>query len=65
MRQITPAEYRERFFSPESRPTIRTVRRWCDRGLLPAKRIGANWYIDVDRLDSDETDPLVKKILTQ
>ncbi|WP_110647560.1 helix-turn-helix domain-containing protein [Salinicola peritrichatus] len=29
-------------------PGRSTVRRWCNDGTIPAKRIGGNWYIDVD-----------------
>ncbi|WP_342594554.1 helix-turn-helix domain-containing protein [Salinicola lusitanus] len=29
-------------------PGISTVRRWCNEGTIPAKRIGGTWYIDID-----------------
>jgi len=29
-------------------PTLCTIRRWCQDGHLPAKKIGNQWYIDLE-----------------
>lgn len=29
-------------------PSAGTVRRWCRNGELPAKKIGAHWFVDLD-----------------
>jgi len=38
---------REAFVNP---PTPTTVRRWCESGDIPSKKIGGTWYVVVDEL---------------
>lgn len=29
-------------------PAMSTIRKWCRQGVLPAKKIGGAWFIDLD-----------------
>ncbi|MBB1489479.1 helix-turn-helix domain-containing protein [Oceanospirillum sediminis] len=29
-------------------PTLCTIRRWCQNGQLPARKIGSQWFIDLE-----------------
>lgn len=64
MRFATLREYAEEFFTPASRPTMATLRKWAESGELPgARKIGGLWFVDLDRAEHDDTEALVEKIL--
>lgn len=47
-RLMTPESFREKYFSPESRPDLRTDRRWITEGDIPGVRLGPKrYYVDV------------------
>lgn len=41
-------EYREKEFTPESRPTMTTITRWIRTGKLEGKRIGGLYFVLID-----------------
>lgn len=51
--------YRRQEFG-EDGPSIRTLRKWCEDGELPAQKVGKCWYVLVCKV---KRDPLVEKIL--
>ncbi|WP_245583355.1 helix-turn-helix domain-containing protein [Oceanospirillum beijerinckii] len=55
-------EWRKRRFLGEA-PAPVTVRKWCANGEIPAKKIGGNWYIDVDAEANVTGKPLVDMVL--
>lgn len=46
-------------FGPDG-PSLRTLRKWCEDGEIPAQKIGKCWYVLVGKVKRDE---LVDKIL--
>lgn len=46
MRYMTPSAWAEKYFAEESRPPETTLRRWMQKGDVPAKKIGGSWFID-------------------
>ena len=44
--KLTIPAWIEREFSPDSRPTVNTVRRWARNGKIPTTRVGKQLYID-------------------
>lgn len=43
MRLIKIADFADRYFDESCKPDLRVVRLWCEKGLLPARRIGTIW----------------------
>lgn len=33
------------------------MQRWCRNGELPARKIGGEWYVDLDKFDADKELP--------
>jgi len=54
-------EYRETTFSPNSRPSITTIKKWINNGDIAGKIIGGNYYVDTDKILP--TNDLVNKVL--
>ena len=55
-------EYCEKLFTPDSRPSHATVRRWIREGDLAGRRIGKKFFVDSAAVDSGGN-PLVERIL--
>jgi hypothetical protein len=58
---MTIREWREASFTPASRPAVNTIRLWLEKGELPGRKIGGNWYVAEREKALDN--PLVKKVL--
>ena len=56
-------EWRKRRFTEESAPSSSQVRRWCNSGVLPCKRIGGTWYILADAELLETGNELVDNVL--
>ena len=44
------------------------LQRWCREGVLPARKFGKEWLVDLDRfdeLDQNDIDPLTAKALAE
>jgi hypothetical protein len=59
------AEWREsRFTTP---PDKRTVRGWCESGYVPAKKIGRNWFViinkEIEQTGDAKVDSLINSVL--
>lgn len=53
-------EYQQRF-TPKSRPTSATVKRWISKKTIYGKKLGRTWYVDPDRdvsANCEDTTPL-------
>jgi hypothetical protein len=58
-------EYRtQKFTTP---PSARTVRKWCENGDIPAKKIRASWFVIVDdeamQTGNKKVDSLINNVL--
>ena len=62
---VSLQEYRERYFSPESRPHMNTIRNWVRGGKLPIEKRGRRIYIQTDRLEKVTGNPLLDRILAK
>lgn len=31
-----------------------TLQRWCREGMIPARKIGSEWFVDLDAFDNPE-----------
>ena len=47
MRYIKLSKYREHYFEEDSRPDIRTLRRWIDDGILAGKKMRGQYFVDL------------------
>ncbi len=36
---------------PQSHVKVTKLQRWCRAGKLPARKIGGEWYVDLDEFD--------------
>jgi hypothetical protein len=53
----TLSEFRKHIFTPESAPSLSTLRRWVDRGALAGGRVTAGkYFVDLDKWDTEEAD---------
>ena len=62
MMLMLASQFAEQHFADGSRPSASTLRRWIDEGVLPGRRIGNNYYVDIHRY-SAVNDQLVLKVL--
>lgn len=44
---MDPDQWRKARFAGRP-PAMSTIRKWCREGVLPAKKIGGAWFIDLD-----------------
>lgn len=49
----------------ETPPSLRTVRRWCDNGDIPAKKIGKRWFIEANKELQQESPPSVDELVNR
>ena len=55
MKLASLREYGELCYTPESCPTMTTLRRKANAGEIPhAVRQGSRWYVDLDKLKDEE-----------
>lgn len=64
MKLIRIEEFANRYFDAACKPTLRTVRYWCEQGELPARRIGKPWYVDIDLFERTHDGVLLDRIRT-
>lgn len=63
MERLMPiSEWRDKRFTTP--PDKRTIQKWCEKGEVPAKKIGAKWYIIVNEELNQTGDPLVDQVLS-
>lgn len=62
-KKISIKAYIAKNFDPDGAPCERTVRRWCERQDIRAKKIGGRWYILEDQ-EEQTVNPLVAKVLS-
>ena len=63
MKLVSLKEYAENYYTASSRPSIQRLRRLASRGDIPAVRQGNRWFVDIDKIEHDDVDALVEKIL--
>ena len=59
------SEYRETRFTPGSRPSINTLKRWINDGELPGKRIGGLYYVEVDTESQSIGKPRLEELMRE
>lgn len=64
MKLIRIEEFANRYFDAACKPTLRTIRYWCEQGELPARRIGKPWYVDIDLFEHTHDSVLLDRIRT-
>ena len=64
MQLLTLEDFKSRFF-PGKNPSYATLRRACERGELPARKLGKMWFIDSTQFtrSSAKSNPLLEKII--
>ena len=55
------SKYREEKFTPNSRPSITTIKKWISNGDIAGEIIGGNYFVDTDRIMP--VNDLVSKVL--
>jgi len=57
MQQLTRiSSWRQRWFTPDSMPSVNTIKKWIDSGIVDGEVIAGNYYI-YDAIDT----PLAKR----
>lgn len=51
---------KSRFVNP---PSMRTAQNWCDKGYVPAKKIGGKWYVYYEQEILETGNELVDRVL--
>lgn len=49
MKLISINDYIKLNFVGDDKPTSRTVRNWLEQNLIPGKKIGGKWWIDLSK----------------
>lgn len=62
MNLMKATKFREEYFSLDSRPDIKTVKKWIDENEIPGRKLGTTYYVDIDKLERSNN-PLVNKVL--
>ena len=55
---MSAKEFREIYFTPNSRPSIETIKNWINNGSLSGKKYGRLYFVVTD--DSKETERITK-----
>jgi len=62
MRLTSIPKFQRRYFEPGSEPCARTVRRGIERGDIPGRKVGGQWFVDLHLFEA-AGDPLVARVL--
>lgn len=46
----TLEEFRDTWFSPESKPSLQIIRGWARNGKLPVVKFGKRYYVQTEKL---------------
>ncbi len=60
---MTLAEYRLTHYTEASRPSVRTLQRWVQNGILPGKKQGKLYFVDIRKVEKLSGHALVDKVL--
>lgn len=63
MKLISIEEYRTTCFAGESKPSLWSLRRLVREGILPGKKLGKGYYINMDVETLHTGNPLVDRVL--
>lgn len=55
----------EQHFHVSSRPERATVKSWIDSGEVPGRRIGRDYYVDLDQFEVAQEDEMLRAILNE
>lgn len=59
---LTVPQFQKKHFEPGSEPSLRTVKRWIDQGLIVGEKIGGTWYIEANSFRAPNKQ-LVQRVL--
>lgn len=57
-------EYRDTVFVGNKAPSVRTVKRWIDKGELPGVKIGSQYFVLIDQADQNTANSTVQRLLS-
>jgi hypothetical protein len=57
------SEYRRTYFTPDSMPSVNTVKKWIKNGDVAGEVIGGNYYVNMNKVIA--ANHLVNKVLNQ
>lgn len=60
---MLPSQFANRYFCKGSAPSQTTLRKWIDDGLLPGRKVGSKYYVDIAKFQSGG-DELLERILS-
>lgn len=63
MKLMSIYEWRDNRFVGKRKPSDRTVRKWCEEGQIPCKKIGGLWFVEVESELRDSGNPLVDMVM--
>lgn len=49
----------------ENPPSLRTARRWCESGTIPAKKIGKCWFVEANKELEQSGQPSVDELVNR
>jgi len=55
------SEFRVKTFTEQSRPTINTIKKWVDNGVISGKIFDGMYFVDIDKIQP--VNDLVSKVL--
>lgn len=57
------SEWREKRFTGDKKPSLRTCQNWAANGDIPAIKIGRLWFVDIDQQARQTGNPLIDQFL--
>lgn len=64
MKLISVYEWRDMRFTGNRRPSDRTLRKWCENGDIPSKKIGGLWFVELQAEMNNTGNELVDRVLS-
>ena len=63
MKLLTAKVFAERYFDPQCKPDVRTVRAWVEKGNVAGKLVNQHVYVDAEAWERSSGFGLVDKIM--
>lgn len=63
MKLMRAKDWAKKRFAPDSLPSARVIRKWCEEGSIPSKKIGGLWFVDIEAESLETGNELVDQVL--